>query len=572
MSEQHLFCFAAKGLQSYIMRGGKLRDMVGATSLIDKLSSETELAELIRSKFGVAREFTVRQAAAGGARITFADKDDAVNVAQLWPLYCQAWAPDLEVVQDLRSFEPGGYAKAIELAAQALEQARNFPAPRLPEATPFAIRAARTGEPAVVIDTDAADELIDRATQRKRQERKPPSLRNQGEETPIGQHLELQKRYATLATDLARANIPQVTIAAPEEFGDIAGSERAYLAIIHADGNGLGKAFLAIGQKLASQTGADDAKVQQFLKALSADVVAAGTEAAAKTALDQVDARILEDFKTDQKSKERSYPLVPLVLAGDDLTVVCRADLAFSFIRTFLTSFEGHMKAKLEKLRNDYKDIVPLLGDALPSRFSAGAGIVFCSSHYPFSLGYELCEDLAKNAKTMAKTAAAKGAVPASAVSFVRITGASAPTSFDDLKKGILKSSDGKITLTCCPYYVGGGGRQLDHLVALVDAMRPTIDEHGDKRGGLSTGSLRNLLGLQRTDITAVPDALSRMIEVAGESAAKDLAEAWKKLTSEGLGNLALSDRTSPLHDAITLLALGVTPDSKGAISAPTTP
>ncbi len=573
MSYSHLFSFAAKGLQTYIMRGGKLRDMVGATSLVDKLSSKAELEAWLTGPFGFRKEqFDILQAAAGSARIGFRDEGAAETIERLWPLWCHGWAPGLDVVQHLGPWGDVGYAQVAKLAADQIERNRNFPAPQMPEAGPFAKRAPRTGEAAVKADPDAEQELIDRTTQRKRAER--DALKKAQQVPPV-------------AHAFGFRSVDEL----PDDFTQVSGPEGAYLAIIHADGNRLGQMFLDVGRQLEAHAKelTDETAIALF-RYLSEEVVAEGTRAAVRSAT-----KALGDLGTGRQV----WPLAPIVLAGDDVTVVCRADLGLPFTKAFLAAFRDEMKMRLGWLQGKgnfptdpvnpdrykpYHGMWSILPEGvtkvIPTSLSAGAGVVFCNDHYPFSLAYELCEHLAKRAKDVAKRAKAKevakqqqdprDVAPPSAICFVRITGGSAPTEFEELAEGILKGSDGTL-LTGGPYFVGGAEKpQLCDLDDVCHAARP------DSKGpGLPTSSLRGLLNLQRTNMELVPEAVNRMKEVADSAGSAGWAAfetKWKKLCGDDsadwtrlrLGadfekfirsNRKPYDR-SPLLDLLTLLAV----------------
>ena len=571
MTTSHLFSFAAKSLQAYIMRGGKLRDMVGATSLIDKLADAQRLTELLEDTFGIPQErFEILQAAAGGARIKFLEEEDARSVHRAWPLWCRAWAPDLEMVQDLRLLT-APFIEVSYAASAALERERNFTFARLPEPGPWVQRAPRTGEPAVSKDTDL-DELIDEATRRKRDER------------------DALKKASELPSAIKAFGFDSVK-EIPTDFEKVSGDERAYLAVIHADGNKLGQMFIDVVQALKEKPLAVDDAAIDLMRHLSSNVVAEGTREAVRKTMKKLRMYVLAQRESDNAQRaavgkpskpEEAWPFAPIVLAGDDVTLVCRADLGISFAEEFLGAFRAEMADRLHKMQGEafWTKLPPHVRKTVPSGLSAGAGIVFCSNHYPFSLAYELCESLAKQAKDAAKK---KGdAVPPSALSFVRITGASAPTEFDDLAEGILHGADGTL-LTGCPYYVDSTRvPQLKDLraVATVARSRKESDASGDEhRAGLPSSTLRELLHLQQTDPASVEGAVQRMLDVASDKGdrAKDFIAAWTQLTGHSAEadppdwhHLRFFDAArSPLLDVLTLHAVKCAPELKLTPSTP---
>ncbi|HOO87802.1 MAG TPA: hypothetical protein PK442_08865, partial [Synergistales bacterium] len=81
----HYYVLASKGIQEYILRGDKLKLMIGGSELIDKLSSN--LVERLLHAMGLSPEsdFTILMKAAGGVRILFAEKEYAERFAALLP-------------------------------------------------------------------------------------------------------------------------------------------------------------------------------------------------------------------------------------------------------------------------------------------------------------------------------------------------------------------------------------------------------------------------------------------------------------------------------------------------------
>ncbi len=96
-------------------------------------------------------------------------------------------------------------------------------------------------------------------------------------------------------------------------------------------------------------------------------------------------------------------PILPILLGGDDLTIICDGHAALQFTHDFLTEFEE------QTARNDLElagDIIPFIaGNAFkPARYlSACAGIAIVKPHFPFSAAYDLAEELIKSAKDVKK-------------------------------------------------------------------------------------------------------------------------------------------------------------------------
>ncbi|TVQ16294.1 MAG: hypothetical protein EA367_20530 [Leptolyngbya sp. DLM2.Bin15] len=154
---------------------------------------------------------------------------------------------------------------------------------------------------------------------------------------------------------------------------------RSWLGIVHADGNGLGKIFLNFEQYIGSDK-SDRNYINTYRKfSLALDEC---TEAAFKQALEVFPAQ----------GEDRAVPVVPLILGGDDLTVVCDGHYALEFTREFLQAFEQQTK--------DHESIAPIAKAAFGvGRLSACAGVAIAKRHFPFSVAYSLAAELISSAK-----------------------------------------------------------------------------------------------------------------------------------------------------------------------------
>jgi len=179
--------------------------------------------------------------------------------------------------------------------------------------------------------------------------------------------------------------------------------ETEWLAIVHADGNGLGEIFLKFDKHLVNlinnqkhQKGeqakfASDRDYADRLRefSIALDIC---TEKAFVTALKA----------TFPKEKQKSLPIAPLVLGGDDLTVVCDAKFAIPFTVRFLQEFEKETALTQNAGNTEITIVRELAKVALgESRLSACAGVAIVKPHFPFSVAYHLAEQLLKTAKTV---------------------------------------------------------------------------------------------------------------------------------------------------------------------------
>lgn len=162
-----------------------------------------------------------------------------------------------------------------------------------------------------------------------------------------------------------------------DELGQLKG-EDSHIAIVHIDGNGMGDRF--------RQT-----KTLEEIRNLSVSVKTA-TEESFRVLLETITNKfqaIQDALGFDTAGKKRNYPgkngtknipLRPIIIGGDDITFVCDGRLGVYFAGIFLEDFEKQRVSDKEGL-------------------SACAGIAITKAKYPFHRGYELSEDLCKNAK-----------------------------------------------------------------------------------------------------------------------------------------------------------------------------
>lgn len=131
-------------------------------------------------------------------------------------------------------------------------------------------------------------------------------------------------------------------------------SPEGWVAVIHVDGNGIG----AVIDRLGSPE-----EYTAFSRALEA-----ATRKAFVAAVREVGA---------------TQWLLPILVGGDDVTLICRASAAVTLTRAYLRAFEHETAAVLPGRQ----------------RLTAAAGVAFVKPHYPFSEGHALAQQLTRSAK-----------------------------------------------------------------------------------------------------------------------------------------------------------------------------
>ncbi len=210
-------------------------------------------------------------------------------------------------------------------------------------------------------------------------------------------------------------------------------------AIVHADGNGLGAVFAKFSEEVKSDNGV------HYLRAMRkfSDAIDTWSKSAAETAMLEIWGEELKERAADGTAggKRRRVPVLPVVLGGDDLTVICEGERAVPFAAAYLRAFEAQTE-------NGLRDG---LGGLLPGRkgqkFAAAAGIAIVKPHFPFHQAYALAEQLTRSAK------APKDKVkdtPCSALDF-HVLFDSSGADLADIR-GRMTTRDGKARLTMRPY------------------------------------------------------------------------------------------------------------------------
>lgn len=162
----------------------------------------------------------------------------------------------------------------------------------------------------------------------------------------------------------------------------------SWAGVVFSDGNGLGQIIMRFDQWLEP---GDD-----YLSTLRAFSLALdeATEKAFYRACLQLAA--LGAGKGTKHEADQRLPLVPLLLGGDDLTVMVDGHYALPFAEAFLSAFDEE-SGQQEVIR---KIARKALG---AGRLSACAGVAIVKKNFPFYSAQSLAEALLKSAKTVKK-------------------------------------------------------------------------------------------------------------------------------------------------------------------------
>lgn len=499
-----LYVNAVKSIQSFIFATNKLKEITGGSALVEMLPNDLLDKTLAALNFQKSTDYEIMLQAAGGACLLFRDRNNAQEMARVWPFLTALYAPTIEVTQGIVPCD--SIPEALSLAEKVMRTNRNIVFPQLPQPGSLTEYCRRTGLAATTVTVeDGKAEPIDALTEAKLNARQNAGKRLLRKIIP-------QSRLTTI-DDSSRWAMDF-----PQMLGGGVAREKGYLAVIHADANRLGGVRMQLGAKLAILSPEEAVqKFKQFTSAVDRATVAA-TQAALEPIMSQ----------TDAESPPGIYPFRPIVCAGDDLTMVMRADLAFAFTTAFLENFERESAKNFGELDLD-----------LPS-LTACAGIAFVHQKFPFAAAYELSESLCSHSKKALNR-------EASGLSFFRVT-TSAVRNYEQIIKDEL--STGGCQLTMNPY------RANPAATSVTAPLFSDLRKLADIVAQLPKTSFRQVVGMAAHNQVVAQVAFERLCDVAGASRKSSLVAALTAITGateEPLWrkNGALSE--TPLFDALEL-------------------
>ncbi len=341
-----LYGAAVQGIQSFIFQTNELKDIAGASELVEKICTDYFTEFVGRGQLLVN--------AAGNIKCIFNDEETCRRAVREFPKKVMTSAPGITISEAVVKMDSTmDFEEAVELLEQRLRSQRNKPFASITTGFMGIERSRKTGLPAVRVD---GDEYVDMATEKKR---KNSQLKNS--ESTV-------QSLIKKAFDISEVEEKCIAFQL-EKMVDI----NNWLAVIHADGNGLGHVVSKIGRN------------GKLLKSFSEGLDEATTIASRKAYSD-----VLKSEK--YRPVDNVIPFRPVVLGGDDMTMICRADLAVDYTRFFLSHFEK----ETETLMSNLHKVDPTMD---VSYLTACAGIAFVKASYPFYYGYQLAETLCERAK-----------------------------------------------------------------------------------------------------------------------------------------------------------------------------
>lgn len=511
---KYLYGAAVQGIQDFIFQTNKLREIVGASELVEQVCT-TEFAKALGLQEGdksltqqLKDDKNAIVNAAGNIKYVFDNYEVCQSVVLRFPMQIVSHAPGITISQAVVKYEDPSsednhgqteslvvknFEEAVQKLEEELRSQRNKPMLSSSIGLMSIERSRQTGLP--VISTSLGH--YDEGTYRKLFD-------------------EEKRRNATtmLCKNSFGTNVRAQQI--PFNISDIT-DDNEWIAIIHADGNGLGQVVQKIGTE------------KEFFKKFSQDL-----DVATKLAAQKAYQSLIDDNSIDIRDNKK-IPIRPIVLSGDDHTLICRGDIALPYVKTFIEEFEANTEKLLaDKLNGVFTD--------KSKKLSACAGIAFIKSSYPFYYGYQLAEELCSKAKKHTKDAFGfkEGNLPASCIMFHKVQD-SFVSNYEDIVKRELTPNK-ECSLKFGPYYINKVAEGCWKLETLLEKVK---DISSEDMSGIKNG-LRRWLSVVAVNMEAAHQLQNRL---------ESNYEEGKKYTKQidFLKSVFNQVNPSPIYDILTL-------------------
>ncbi len=424
-----LYGAAVQGIQGFIFQTNKLQEIVGASELVEEICTNHFWGQV-----GISKDDpNIILNAAGNIKYIFEDEGNCREFVRKFPKSVMEMAPGITISQAVVEYEQNELNEALQSLENKLREQRNK------VSVPFEMgfmgtgRNRRTGGVAFKKHpVEKEDEIVDEATYKKIN----------------------AKNNRTLFEDISGIK----DFKTEELLFNTDDLNSSWIAVIHADGNGLGNIIQNLNNSFKEK---NDTEVKNGFKSFS-NALDKSTKAAAQ-----------EAFKSAKIKKQKGiYPIRPIVLGGDDLTVIIRADLAFDFTKAFLEEFEEQTKNELKFLQADFGI------DKFKNGITACAGIAYVKKSYPFHYAVDLAEKLCGDAKNFVKGKTKEyenhhpkmnGLIPKSAVAFFKVQDSFIEDSLNEMKERTLVGDN--IDFRYGPYLTGENENGFAHIAELTDKL-----------------------------------------------------------------------------------------------------
>jgi len=300
---RYLYGASVQGIQDFIFATNRLQEIVGASEIVKSI------ANIFEDKYN-PDEILINTA--GNIKAVFSSYDECQKVVLEFSKSISQMAYGITISQAVVEFD-GEAKNYINELEKNLKIQRN--------------------KPSIPLDMSINIMKLNPKTARAKI--------NQDEDIATSQKLKANREFYKKNSSVT-------------EFKDFSymKNSKGKIAIIHIDGNGLGKIVKDLGEKLSAFSIALDKATKDAVK----------------------------------EAKEDYMHIREVIVGGDDVTVICNANDALEFTKNFLTNFEDETK-KIKELKG------------IKDKLTACAGIAYCNEKYPFHYAVDLAEALCGVAK-----------------------------------------------------------------------------------------------------------------------------------------------------------------------------
>lgn len=393
----HLVLLESSGNQAYIFATNKLRDVIGASELIFRVGTDfvrrsieevfnrsEKLSELAQKPVESASALGVELvlAVSGKALVLVRGAEEARKLVRVWSSLVLKEAPGVDATgvfvaleKDLDSLE--AFHNAIGEVHRLFERSRVVRRPPQSrfQRLPLLADCHFTALPASGrLSTLSGERLASLACIKKSEAAKSEELKSRWKAL---HKMENREGYEKLAY-----------FNNPDQMEKHYGDENSWLAVVHADGNGLGEIFLKFSEYVAEVKG-EGATGRDYLH-----LYREFSQGLDDAALEAYQYALSETFDLDNSER---LPVIPVVVGGDDLTLIMDGKRALNFTRHFVTRF-----CSLSESKDTLKPITQsnLAAKRLGAkRLGMAAGVLIAKPHYPFSISYRMAAELISEAK-----------------------------------------------------------------------------------------------------------------------------------------------------------------------------
>ena len=442
----YIYLFETKSIQSYLGRTGQLKDLIAISDRLDNFIDEGDDCILGKVLLTLNKTYPdnpinfIRRR--GGSFYSYSNNKSALqDFRKLWLLVFYQYFPYMHHTDYFGEISEEGdkFKTDISNAFKMLNASANLAELQLPYSTIAVEPDKSTGMPSVNYEQDLASSTlksiifseifsVEKSVSERIYKKFIPASKEMNIDEPS--HKSLIKNF------IQDFNRYQDT-----------GSDLAY---IHFDGNGIGQTIIKIRDSQENLNTYTQTMIG-FSKALSDS-----TQQAAQFAFAEV-------YRKVKSEGRNSFIFRPLVLGGDDLTLMIEPQFAFEYCVKYTAKFRELTKFNIHSeltKKNLDKNILNSIESFMRDGLTASGGILFNKIKHPVSNTGSIVEGLANKAKDLTKN---KEELPAldkfkgrSAVAFYRMSTTSQESYDTIMSRG--RVFECKVPETECNSFRLGGG------------------------------------------------------------------------------------------------------------------